>query len=30
MTVGVCFEEQLVERVPRDPWDVPVRHVVVG
>lgn len=30
MTVGVCFEEQLVERVPRDPWDVPVKRVIVG
>jgi 5-formyltetrahydrofolate cyclo-ligase len=30
MTVGVCFEEQLVEKVPRDPWDVPVRRVAVG
>lgn len=30
VTVGVCFEEQLVDRVPRDPWDMPVRRVVAG
>lgn len=30
LTVGVCFSEQLVERLPRDPWDVPVKRVVVG
>lgn len=30
MTVGVCFEEQLVERLPRDSWDRPVKRVVAG
>ncbi len=26
--VGLCFDEQFVERVPRDPWDEPVDAVV--
>ncbi len=26
--VGLCFDEQLVERIPRDPWDEPVDAVV--
>ncbi|MFP4373067.1 MAG: 5-formyltetrahydrofolate cyclo-ligase [Spirochaetaceae bacterium] len=28
MTVGVCFEEQLVEHVPRDDWDVRIDRVI--
>lgn len=30
VTMGVCFDEQLVERLPRDPLDVPVKRVVSG
>ena len=28
LTIGIAFDEQLVERVPIDPWDVPLTHVV--
>jgi 5-formyltetrahydrofolate cyclo-ligase len=28
VTVGLCFDDALVDRVPRDPWDVPVDIVV--
>lgn len=24
ITCGICFEEQLVDKIPTDPWDVPV------
>jgi 5-formyltetrahydrofolate cyclo-ligase len=30
MSIGVCFEEQLVAELPRDPWDIPVKRVVAG
>jgi 5-formyltetrahydrofolate cyclo-ligase len=28
VTVGLCFDDALLDRVPRDPWDVPVDIVV--
>ncbi len=30
LTIGVCFKEQLVERLPRDLWDIRVKRVVSG
>lgn len=28
LTIGIAFDEQLVDHVPVDPWDVPLTHVV--
>lgn len=28
LRIGVAFDEQLVDTVPNDPWDVPLTHVV--
>lgn len=30
LSIGVCFEEQLMAELPRDPWDIPVKRVIAG
>jgi len=29
-TIGLCHPERLVERLPREPWDVAVGEVITG
>jgi 5-formyltetrahydrofolate cyclo-ligase len=28
VSIGICFEEQLVEQLEQDPWDIPVNVLV--